>query len=61
MAGGEGDWSSLMRSGPNGFVNVLMSLVGLMDVSALPSWREALADVSWVLREVGAASTKAAR
>ena len=54
------DWSSLAKAGPNGFVNVLMSLVGLFDVATDVEWRTALAEVTWVLRGVRAAVEAAA-
>ena len=56
MGQGTGDWSTLFKAGTNGFVNVLMALVGLQDAATEDVWRAALADVSWVLKEVRAAA-----
>ena len=53
---GVGDWTSLFRAGTNGFVNVLMALVGLQDAATEDEWRAALVDVSWVLQQVRAAA-----
>lgn len=51
-----GDWSPLFKAGTNGFVNVLMSLLGLQDAAIEENWRVALEDVSWVLQEVRVAA-----
>ena len=50
--GGNGDWSCFYKSGPNGFLSVLMSLAALQHAADDLTWRDALADVHWVLGEV---------
>ena len=42
----------LLKSGSNGWVNVLMGLVGLREVEDEDGWRVAFSDVCWVLRQV---------
>ena len=46
------EWPALAKAGPNGFVNVLMLLVGLRNVATDGAWRTAVAEVTWVLRGV---------
>ena len=50
--GGSGDWSSLLKSGINGFLTVLASLVALRDAADEDGWRDAMEDVDWVLKEL---------
>ena len=54
--GGTGDWSSMIKSGKNGFLTVLASLVALEQSAEDECWRAALEDVNWVLEEVRAAA-----
>ena len=55
--GGSGEWDCLLKSGPNGFLSVLASLVALQEAADISSWQEAMQDVSWVLQEVVLAAT----
>ena len=57
--GGSGDWSSLFKSGRNGFLTVFASLVGLRDVAPEESWLAALNDVRWVIVQVAEAKRSA--
>ncbi|KAF7789196.1 hypothetical protein EIP86_000134 [Pleurotus ostreatoroseus] len=52
LSGGTGDWSSLFKSGRNGFLTILASLVGLRNAADETEWLTALVDVNWVLGEV---------
>ncbi|KAF7792134.1 hypothetical protein EIP86_003164 [Pleurotus ostreatoroseus] len=52
IIGGSGDWGSLLKSGSNGWVNILMGLVGLREVEDDAGWRFAFSDVQWVLHQV---------
>ena len=52
---GNGDWSTLFKSGRNGFLTVLASLLGLYTAAESEEWTSALVDVHWVLSEVLAA------
>lgn len=53
VIGGSGDWSSLMRPGKNGFVNVIASLATLREVMDNPEeWANILVDVQWVVAAV---------
>lgn len=54
MVGEDGDWSPMLKSGSNGFLNVLGSLVALRTASET-SFRAALRDVVWVLEHTVAA------
>ncbi|KAJ7695248.1 hypothetical protein B0H14DRAFT_2238030, partial [Mycena olivaceomarginata] len=49
-----GEWDCLDLYGPNGFLNVLIALKWWRDAmdEASPDWDEAIADVTWVLREM---------
>ena len=58
IIGGTGDWSELIRSGPNGFLSVLMSLIGLQDVAEKPFWLKAVGDVTWVLEQLKTAAAQ---
>ena len=58
VVGGEGDWSELIRSGPNGFLTVLMSLIGLQDVADIEFWLKAVGDVAWVLEQLKTAAAQ---
>lgn len=49
---GTGEWGALRKSGPNGFLTVIASLVTLEQVTDGNTWREALEDVKWVLEQV---------
>ncbi|KAJ6453228.1 hypothetical protein C8R47DRAFT_997832, partial [Mycena vitilis] len=51
---GDGDWSSLAQTGPNGMLNVLICLCWWRDIlrSDFEDWEEALADVNWVLKAI---------
>ncbi|KAF7795565.1 hypothetical protein EIP86_006727, partial [Pleurotus ostreatoroseus] len=55
VATGSGDWSTLFKSGRNGFLTVLASLLGLYAAAESEEWTSALVDVHWVLSEVLAA------
>ena len=50
--GGEGDWSSMVKPGPNGFVLVIGALVGLLSAAERDVWVHDMLDVHWVLQEV---------
>ena len=52
VSGGSGDWSAMVRTGLNGFLTVLESLVALHNIADSTAWREALVDVRWVVQEV---------
>ncbi|KAJ7841069.1 hypothetical protein B0H14DRAFT_2587086 [Mycena olivaceomarginata] len=49
-----GEWDCLDLYGPNGFLNVLIALKWWRDAmdEASPDWDEAIADITWVLREM---------
>ncbi|KAJ7081478.1 hypothetical protein C8R43DRAFT_909855, partial [Mycena crocata] len=49
---GGGDWGSLIETGPNGLLSVLICLRWWKDAGAVGDWEEALADVDWVLHAV---------
>ena len=51
VQGGTGDWSSMLKPGPNGFLTIIGSLAALRAVS-IDGWRAALSDVEWVLERV---------
>lgn len=60
--GGTGDWDILLKSGPNGFLSVITSLIALRGAAEDQSWRDAMEDVRWALQEVVlAAREKCAR
>lgn len=50
--GGTGDWDGLLKSGLNGFLSVLTSLVALCRAAEDQSWCDAMEDVRWALQEV---------
>ncbi|KAF7791378.1 hypothetical protein EIP86_002392 [Pleurotus ostreatoroseus] len=52
VIGGVGDWSTLFKSGRNGFLMIFASLVGLRHATDEEDWLTALADVQWVLQQV---------
>ncbi len=52
MIGGTGDWSSLFKSGPNGFLTIFASLVGLRHAVNDEEWDAALKDIEWVISQV---------
>ena len=55
LATGNGDWSSLFKSGRNRFLTILASLLGLYAAAESEEWTSALVDVHWVLTKVLAA------
>ena len=58
VIGGDGEWSELVRSGQNGFLTVLMSLLGLQDVAEKDFWLKAVTDVAWVIRQLRNAAAR---
>lgn len=51
VASGSGDWSKVMKCGPNGFLSVLASMPLLRDAESQESWTAALIDVGWVVHQ----------
>lgn len=51
VRGGTGDWSSMLISGKNGFVNIVAALSALYDLLAVEEWEEAAKDIKWVIHE----------
>jgi hypothetical protein len=51
---GTGDWSSLIKSGINGWLTVFTSMLLLLhpDIANLAIWSAVLQDVSWSIQEV---------
>lgn len=50
--GGRGDWSLMLKPGPNGFVLIVGALVGLSIAAEENVWARSMHDVLWVLQEV---------
>ena len=53
--GGDGNWSTMAKPGPNGFVLVIGALVGLLIAADVDVWARNMLDVLWVLQEAWAA------
>ena len=49
---GTGDWGCLMVPGINGFLSVLIGLVGYHDVATHEKWVQIATDVSWALSQI---------